>query len=143
MTTEPSSEPTLFDTLGLQRRLFMEGGRAKLEYRASLAMCHSGGVVQGGFITAWIDSAMAHAVLSLGQEDVAPATLELKVSFFAPVRPGLVLAEGWIERPGKSTCFAEGVLTNTAGDVLAKASSTIKLASMRKVVEGSRAALGG
>ena len=135
--------PTLYDTLGFQRRLLMEGGRAKLEYRASLAMCHSGGVVQGGFVTAWIDAAMAHSVFTLGLEDVAPATLEMKVSFFAPVRPGIVIAEGWVERPGKSTCFAEGMLTNAAGDVRAKASSTIRLASMRKVVEGSRAALGG
>ena len=36
------------------------------------------------------------------------AELEIKVSFFAPVRPGLVVAEGWIERRGRKTCFLEG-----------------------------------
>jgi len=69
-------------------------------------------------------------------------SLELKVSFFAPARPGLVLAEAWIERAGKSTCFAEGRLLNASGEVLAKATSTIRLISRAKVEAGSRAAVG-
>lgn len=142
--SEAGAEPSgMLKKMGFQRRVLMEGGRAIIEYMADMDMCHSGGVVQGGFVTGWIDSAMAHAVFTLGLEDVAPATLELKVSFFAPVRPGLVIAEGWVERPGKSTCFAEGLLRNAGGDVLAKASSTIRLASMAKVIAGSRAAVGG
>jgi CheY-like chemotaxis protein len=28
-------------------------------------MCHSGGVVQGGFVTGWIDAAMAHAIIAM------------------------------------------------------------------------------
>jgi len=141
--TREAADPghSMLDTLGFHRRVSVEGGRATVEFMAGLHMCHSGGVVQGGFVTAWIDAAMAHAVMSLGRPDVAPASLELKVSFFAPVRPGLVVAEGWVERPGKSTCFAEGVLRNEAGEVLAKASSNIRLASLAKVVAGSREAL--
>ncbi len=142
MTDAPApSAPDMLQTLGFHRRVQFEGGRAILEFQAGLHMCHSGGVVQGGFVTGWIDAAMAHAVISLGRADVAPASLEMKVSFFAPVRPGLVTAEGWIERAGKSTCFTEGLLRDAKGDVLAKASSTIRLASLAKVVEGSRAAI--
>ena len=37
-------------------------------------------------------------------------SLEMKVSYFAPARPGRVIAEGWIERRGRVTCFAEGRL---------------------------------
>ena len=84
---------------------------------------------------------MAHAATSLKGREVMPATLEMKVSFFAPARPGLVIAEGWIERAGKSTCFAEGLLKDGAGNVLAKASSTLRLVSMAKVEAGSRAAM--
>lgn len=36
------------------------------------------------------------------------ATPELKVSFFAPVRPGMVVAEGWGERLGRKTGFTRG-----------------------------------
>ena len=45
-------------------------------------------------------------------------------------------AEGWIERPGKTNCFAEGRLLDPEGKVLAKASSTIRLIP-RDAVEAS------
>src|ERR1700733_6582090 len=41
-----------------------EGGKAVLHCRATMAMCHSGGIVQGGFVTGWIDAAMAHVVIA-------------------------------------------------------------------------------
>lgn len=134
-------EPTLLDTMGFHRIVLKEGGRAVIEYMAGLHMCHSGGIVQGGFVTGWIDSAMAHAAFTLGREDIAPLSLEMKTSFFAPTRPGIVVAEAWIERAGGLTCFAEGVLKNPKGEILAKASSTIRLASLKKAQEKSRAAL--
>lgn len=139
--TAPSETDSLARSLGQQRVALMEGGRAILEYLAAMPMCHSGGVVQGGFVTGWIDAAMAHAVMGLHGRDVAPMTLEMKVSFFAPTRPGLVVAEGWIERGGKSTCFTEGVLRDGSGAVLAKASATMRLVPLAKVEAGSRAAL--
>ena len=86
---------------------------------------------------------MAHAVDTLGIAGVAPVSLEMRVSFFEPVRPGLVIVEGWVERTGKSTCFTEGVLQDPGGNVLAKASSTMRLASITKVAEVSAAALAG
>lgn len=132
----------LGQTLGQQRLISMEGGRAVIEYLAGMHMCHSGGVVQGGFVTGWIDAAMAHAVMSMHASAFAPMSLEVKVSFFAPVRPGVVIAEAWIERAGKSTCFAEGLLKDEQGNVLAKASSTLRLIPLDKVQAGSRAALG-
>lgn len=98
-------------------------------------MCHSGGVAQGGFVCGWIDAAMAHASMALAP-DMTPMSLEVKVSYFAPVRPGRVVAEGWIERAGRTTCFAAGQLLDPAGQVLAKASSTIRLIP-RDVVEAS------
>ena len=129
-------------TLGFVRRIEMNPeGRASLEYEAGLHMCHSGGVVQGGFITGWIDAAMAHAVIAAGGPDIVPMSLELKVSFFAPTRPGRVIAEAWIERKGRATCFVEGRLVDLSGKVLAKASSTIQLAERSRVEAASKAAL--
>ncbi|MDB5433232.1 MAG: thioesterase [Caulobacter sp.] len=128
-------------TMGMVRRIEMNPeGRASLEYEAGPHMCHSGGVVQGGFISGWIDAAMAHAVIAMAGPDIVPMSLELKVSFFAPTRPGRVIAEAWIERKGRSTCFVEGRLTDLTGKVLAKASSTIQLASRDRVVAAAQAA---
>jgi uncharacterized protein (TIGR00369 family) len=132
--------------LGLVRRHAADpAGRATLEYEAGRHMCHSGGVVQGGFISGWLDSAMAHAVIAQNLRDkngvdMTPMSLELKVSFFAPARPGRVFAEAWVEKTGRSTCFTEARLLDPHGVVLAKASSTIRLIPRAKVEADARAA---
>jgi len=127
--------PNLQATLGQVRIVSAADGRAVIEYAVGPQMCHSGGVAQGGFVCGWIDAAMAHASLSLAPE-MTPMSLEVKVSYFAPARPGRVTAEGWIERRGRATCFAEGRLLDPAGKILAKASSTIRLIP-RDAVEAS------
>jgi uncharacterized protein (TIGR00369 family) len=127
--------------MGLVRRHEANpAGRAVVEYEAGPHMCHSGGVAQGGFITGWLDAAMAHAVIALMGTELTPMSLELKVSFYAPARPGRVIAEGWVERAGRSTCFTEGRLTDPSGTVLAKATSTIRLIPRAKVEADARAA---
>jgi uncharacterized protein (TIGR00369 family) len=133
--------PTLQTTLGQVRVVSNEAGRAEIEYEVGPHMCHSGGVAQGGFVCGWIDAAMAHASIGLMPE-MTPMSLELKVSYFAPARPGRVIAEGWIERRGRATCFAEGRLTDPAGHVLAKASSTIRLIPRDAVEAAAKKALG-
>lgn len=127
--------------LGLVRRHVIDAaGRATVEFEAGRHMCHSGGVVQGGFISGWLDSAMAQAVIAQHGTEMTPMSLELKVSFFAPARPGRVIAEAWVEKAGRSTCFTEARLLDPKGVVLAKASSTIRLIPRTKVEADARAA---
>lgn len=133
--------PTLQATLGQVRVVACDDGKAVIEYEVGQHMCHSGGVAQGGFVCGWIDAAMAHASLSIAPE-MTPMSLELKVSYFAPARPGHVTAEGWIERRGRATCFAEGRLLDPEGKVLAKASSTIRLIPRDAVEASARKAIG-
>ena len=108
-----------------------EKGRAVIHYRARMDMCHSGGIVQGGFVTGWIDAAMAHVVMAQSANAANPLSLEIKVSFLQPATPGLIVAEAWIERSGKSIAFLEGLVRNEKGEVLAKATSTMKLVDKR------------
>ncbi|MBV8684275.1 MAG: PaaI family thioesterase [Caulobacteraceae bacterium] len=133
--------PTLQSTLGQVRIVSSEAGRTAIEYEVGPQMCHSGGVAQGGFVCGWIDAAMAHASISLMPE-MTPMSLEVKVSYFAPARPGRVIAEGWIERRGRATCFAEGRLLDSEGKVLAKGSSTIRLIPREAVEASARRAIG-
>ena len=143
MNIEADMNNPLYRAMGLKRIVTMDPeGRATLEYEAREEMCHSGGVVQGGFITGWIYAAMAHAAMARHGEGITPMSLELKVSFFAPTRPGLVIAEGWVERPGRRTTFYEGHLKAPDGTVLAKATSTILIADAARVQKASDAALG-
>ena len=133
---------SLGDTLGLREILTMDAqtGRASLLYEAKPEQCHSGGVVQGGFVTGWIDAAMAHAAIAKNGPDTVPMTLEIKVSFFAPARPGILKAEAWVERHGKRTAFYEGHLLDAEGTVLAKATSTVMIADRTRVEAASKAA---
>lgn len=127
------ADTRLLEILGDGRLVESDGdaGRAVLEYMCKDEMCHSGGVAQGGFVTAWLDSAIAYACIARYTTAFWIATLEIKVSFFRPVPPGRVVAEGWMERAGKQTVFAEGRLLDSDGEVLAKASSTIRLVPNR------------
>jgi len=120
-------------SLGLERVVdHGESGRAVIEYRATMAMCHSGGIVQGGFITGWLDAAMAHVVLAQTNYEFSPLSYEIKVSFLQSAAPGLVIAEAWIEKRGRSTVFTEALLRDEAGEVLAKASSTARLVPVKR-----------
>lgn len=132
---------SLYEEMGLVRIVEQSTTRAVLEYRAKPEQCHSGGVVQGGFVTGWIDAAMAHAAIATCGEDVVPMTLELKVSFFVPARPGTVFAEGWAIKQGRRTAFYEGALKDAEGTLLAKATSTMTLVDRAKVEAASKAAV--
>ncbi|KPF73637.1 thioesterase [alpha proteobacterium AAP81b] len=129
----PAAANDLSATLGFVRVVSLEPGRAAVEYACGMHMCHSGGVAQGGFVAGWIDAAMAHAVMAKFGHDPVPISLELKISYFAPANPGVVLATGWIEAGGKSTLFAEGTLHDAAGKLLAKGTSTVRMIPVARV----------
>lgn len=122
----------LNDALGLIEVLSFDAQstRIRIEYEARPAFCHSGGVVQGGFITGWIDSAMAHAVMLSTDYAQSPLSLEIKITFLKSAAPGRVFAEAWIEKRGRSIAFLEGQLFDEAGELLAKGSSTAKLVAI-------------
>ena len=95
------------------------------------AYCHTNGTIaQGGFITAWLDAAMAHAVLHDTGHAQTVFSLEIKVSFYEKVGPG----EGWVEgrviRRGKRVAFLAASLYNAEGKLAAEATSTGMLADV-------------
>ncbi|MBL6854603.1 MAG: PaaI family thioesterase [Alphaproteobacteria bacterium] len=133
--SEVAEKPdSLSATLGLEHVIDdgAASGRAVLRYRARMDHCHSGGIVQGGFITGWIDAAMAHVVIAKSGRQLSPLSLEIKISFMQSARPGPVIAQAWIERMGKTTAFLEGRLLNEQGEVLAKGTSTARLVPLPK-----------
>lgn len=105
----------------------LDRGFVAINFTASERHCHSGNVVQGGFVTGWIDSAMSMAVITRSQRTLNPATLEIKTSFLKSAHPGICRAEGWIEKMGRSVAFLEAQLLDTKGDVIARGSSTARL----------------
>ena len=127
----PEEQSDLFKTLGGGRLLDYDADEQKsvLEFTVKPEFCHSGGrVAQGGFVTAWLDAAMAHAVGQASAGEFGAATLEIKVSFLGVTGPGVVKAEGWIRRMGRSIAFLEARLLTETDELVATATSTAKLA---------------
>ena len=125
---DPSKDP-MMQTMGFVRlhELDREAGRAVVEFEAMQNQCHSGNVVQGGFVTGWIDNAMATASMAFTNFEKVAMSLDIKVAFYRAANPGPVIAEGWVERAGSRTIFAEGLLRTPEGEVIAKGMSTITL----------------
>jgi uncharacterized protein (TIGR00369 family) len=122
--------PALLQLIGRRSIIDLDpaGGAMAVLFEGRPEHAHSGGaMIQGGIVTAWLDHAMAVAVAAM-QQAVAVASLEIKVSFLAPVRVGPVLAEARVIKLGRSIAFMEGrLLTPDRADVLATASSSGKL----------------
>ena len=58
-------------------------------------------------------------------------TLELKVNYLRPVRPGRVIVEGWLVHRGKSVAFLEGRVLNEEGEECARATATALIREYR------------
>jgi len=132
--TEHMREQPLFQGMGFSKILEFskENQSIKIEYIAETRHCHSGNIVQGGYVTGWIDSAMAHSVMIPTDFEFSPLTLELKMTFLKSANPGIVIAAARVIKIGRSIAFVEGTLTNESGDLIAKGTSTNKLVPMPK-----------
>ncbi len=87
------------------------------------------GVVQGGFITAFADTAMASATITnLQGRKAYTANAELKISFLRAARVGEPLAcTARVIGGGQRVAFVEAEVTDQVGALVAKASSTYVL----------------
>ena len=102
-------------------------GRATATFVAKPEFCHSGTIVQGGFLCAMADNVMTMALFALAGLDIVVPTLEMKVSFLAAANPGVIRGEGEVVRRGKSTAFLEGSLFDADGTMLVRASATVRI----------------
>ena len=101
-------------------------GEITMTFEAVDAFCHSGNIVQGGYITGMLDSAMTWSVRGNLGKEVAVPTLEIKVSFIAPGNPGELVAKARPVHLGRSTAFLSGELYQH-DQLVATGTSTTKL----------------
>ncbi len=110
-----------------------EAGIAVVAFTARPDFCNPMGVVQGGFLVAMLDDAMAIAAVGKSGFSVFVPTLELKTSFLKPAFPGRLIATARVLQWGKSTVFLEARMQDEAGNLLAVASATAKLVPREKL----------
>jgi uncharacterized protein (TIGR00369 family) len=97
------------------------------EFVVSTDYCHSVDVVQGGFVTTMLDSAMSHAVFVSTEGIISVSSLEIKTSYLEPTRAGRLRAVGKVLKSSYKMAFLEGRLYNEDGLLTATTSSVAKL----------------
>jgi uncharacterized protein (TIGR00369 family) len=85
------------------------------------------GTVHGGFVCTVLDSVAGCAVQTTLPKGQGYTSLEIKVNYLRPLttRSGVLTAVGTVVKPGSRAAFAEAVVTDATGRVIATASSTL------------------
>lgn len=104
-----------------------EKGICEMDFDVPLHFCHSGDIIQGGFVTTMLDSVCTFSVFGTNPNVVKLATLELKVTYLKASRAGKFKAKGKIESMGRSIAFLTGELWNEAGEKTATITTTAKI----------------
>ena len=96
-------------------------------FEPGLDCCHSINIVQGGYVTAMLDAAMAHVVLALEQFHVTVSSIDINVSFLRPTRAGKYRAVGSVVKLGKTIAYLRAELYSDKGELTATATSSAHL----------------
>ncbi|MCU1453813.1 MAG: thioesterase superfamily protein [Acidimicrobiales bacterium] len=101
--------------VGLQLEdIRLDYGRMRLPYRPELNQ--PAGVVHGGAVATLIDTVVVPAVLSAYEDRMGLFTVSMTINYIGPVIGEDAVAEGWVERRGRSTVFCRAeVRTATRG----------------------------
>ena len=116
-------------TLGMVCIDKTEPGRSVWRMLADERFANPVGIVQGGFVAAFADSAMGAASVTFAKDrKVFSANAEIKVSFLKPAKVGSTLTcTAYVISGGKRAAFIEAEITDEDGRMIAKASSTYLL----------------
>jgi uncharacterized protein (TIGR00369 family) len=107
----------------------LEPGRVLVRFDAREEFCNPQGSIQGGFLAAMLDDAMGPALFCVLDEGQAAPTLEMKVTYLRPARPGPLVAEGRLVHRTKGIAFLEGTLMREDSEVVATATATARILS--------------
>jgi uncharacterized protein (TIGR00369 family) len=120
--------PKFLEILGSQGFEFDdELGTSVMSFVINKDFTHSNEtIVQGGFITAMLDAAMAHLIILKRKGEVNPLSLNINVNFIAPGAPGEFVAKGEITKMGKSIAFTPSELFQ-GETLIATATATNKM----------------
>jgi uncharacterized protein (TIGR00369 family) len=116
----------LWKTLGF-RRTDWGPGSSTVEWEATQEygfVTPAGPVIQGGLVTAILDSAMGGACWTTLDNDEVFLTADLRVEFFRPTRPGPLRATGRVLRKASRVVFCAAELYDAEGTTLAASRCT-------------------
>lgn len=104
-----------------------ESGEVEVSFHAPESFGNLMGNVQGGFVAAMLDAAVATALMALIRPDQVAPTLELKISYLRPVPLGRLVGRGRVLHRGGTIGFLAGELYDEQDQVLATATATVRI----------------
>ena len=115
----PGWERVLFPSfVGLQLEEVREGyARMRLPYRPELDQ--PVGVLHGGAIATLIDTVVVPAIGSVYPDRQRLLTIDMQVQYLGPVAKQDAVAEGWVEKRGRSLCFCRVEVRTASGELAA------------------------
>lgn len=107
-----------------------EAGTIELAFTATEDFTNPTGNVLGAFLSAMLYDTVGPALLATVGPDEFQSTLELKVSFLRPVRPGRIVGKGRVLRREGDLAFLEASLLDGEAMTVATASATARVISL-------------
>jgi uncharacterized protein (TIGR00369 family) len=102
-----------------------EEGRAVVSVRAEKRHLNPNGTVHGGVIYTLVDVSMAEALRTISQESDRPVTIEIKVNYLEPGRPGTLTSTAQVRKGGKRVTIVEAEVAQEDDDeIVALATGT-------------------
>lgn len=98
-----------------------------MQFEISKSYCHSGDIIQGGFVSAMLDAVSTHAVFAANEKINSVSTLEFKTLFLEASRAGKFDAIGRVDKLGRSIAFLSAELRNDKGQVTATMTTIAKV----------------
>ena len=117
-----------------------ERGEVQLAFATRPEFLNRHGTVQGGFLSAMLDSAAACAVLSQLAEPLSVVTRSLQVSFLLPAFPGRLEARARVvERHGRDAT-ASASLRDDEARVVARCEASLRVVGGESSASGASSA---
>ena len=118
------------DLLGFEFTKFEEGySQCALEIKENHFNPHK--VVHGGVMYSMADTGMGAAIYSLLEKDELCATIEVKISYFKPVKDGKLICNTHVVHKGKTIGVLESDIINNE-KLVAKAYGTYSIFKFKK-----------
>ncbi|MES3027797.1 MAG: PaaI family thioesterase [Pseudomonadota bacterium] len=111
-------------------------GWIRIGFEGRPEFCNPAGFIQGGFLAAMLDDTMGPAIFTHTEGALYSATIEMNVQYLAPARVGPIIGEGRVVQLGKSVGFVEAQLLDEHEMCLARATSSVRLVSARRALNG-------
>ena len=112
-------------------------GTIRVQFDGKREFLNPMGNIQGGFLSAMLDDTLGPALVATLPPDHFAPTIELKVNFIRPAKPGPLIGTGRIVSKGGTIAFLAGELSTEQGELIATATATARIVNTARKNETS------